>query len=490
MAAARIGSRSIRNLAAADATLTLELDLTPRFRLASLPGEALPESSVTSTYFDSDDHRLARAGVILRRRVEARRGAWHLKLPGGASRIVLPGGPGAPPAELNELVTAFLRGAELRQVAVLRTRHSGVRLTGNDGSVADVTVDAVARLEGGHVTDSFRELDAVVTGGTARSLRRLERMLERAGAIEGDGRQKLYRALHLPVPEPLPVPTRDATLREHLHTMLATQLAAILAHDPGTRHGVDPEELHQLRVATRRLRAFLRAARPLLELEWAESLRAELGWVGGVLGPVRDLDVLLERLHDDARTLDPADQRPLQRLYGLLEAEREVDRDLMLEAMRSDRYLTLLDRLEAAVAKPRLTTEVGSVAEIAAAEFRRFRKAAKALGDPPADEELHALRIRGKRARYSAELAEPVAGKGATRFIQAAKQLQDVLGEHQDSVVAEARIRGALRQLGGKGVSFAAGRLVERERGRRAAAREAYPDALEALLRAGKAAWS
>ena len=78
--------------------------------------------------------------------------------------------------------------------------------------------------------------------------------------------------------------------------MIAVQVGELIAHDPGTRLGDDPEELHQARVATRRLRAVLRAARPLLDPGWTESLRAELSWLGGALGPVRDLDVLLDHL--------------------------------------------------------------------------------------------------------------------------------------------------------------------------------------------------
>ena len=87
-----------------------------------------------------------------------------------------------------------------------------------------------------------------------------------------------------------------------------------LAHDPGTRLGTDPEELHQFRVATRRLRAFLRAGRELLDPAWAEPLREELRWLGGALGPVRDLDVLIERLAVEVETLgDRPPRRPQAR---------------------------------------------------------------------------------------------------------------------------------------------------------------------------------
>jgi CHAD domain-containing protein len=157
--------------------------------------------------------------------------------------------------------------------------------------------------------------------------------------------------------------------------------------------------------------------------------------------------------------------------------------------MRSERYLRLLDALEDAAAAPRLVPSESSLAAIAAVEFRRLEKAVKALDREPTDEELHAVRLRGKRARYAAELAEPVVGRRATTFIERAKAFQDVIGEHQDAVVAEQRIRELLTRYGGARLGFAAGRLVERQMGRRASARAAFPDAWAELRKAGKKAW-
>jgi CHAD domain-containing protein len=244
-----------------------------------------------------------------------------------------------------------------------------------------------------------------------------------------------------------------------------------------------------MRVATRRLRAFLRAARPLLDVEWAEGLRSELAWLGGALGPVRDLDVLLQHLRDDARGLEPREQRALRRIFDLIEDERRRARQSLLEVLRSDRYLALLDHLEAAVAAPAFVESSTPVAGIAAGEFRKLRRHVKHLGPEPTDEELHAVRIFGKRARYAAELAESSVGKRATRFIVEAKVFQDVLGDHQDAVVAEARVREALTQLGGEALAFAAGRLVEREQARRRAARAAFPESWKRLAKVGKKAW-
>jgi CHAD domain-containing protein len=475
------------------ATLEREVKLTAErgFRLPELPGTPLDTRVFTSTYFDTDDQRLARAGVTLRRRVERGRGVWQLKLPRGAARLELeaPGGPAGPPPDMLDLLTAYRRERDLEPVAKLRTHRSGIRVANGDGPVADVTVDLVAVMSGRRITRSFREIEAELVNGNERALQRIEKALRAAGARDGDGRPKVFQALDLEPPAEAPLPAPDAPASEHLAAMLRRQQSAILAHDPGTRLGTDPEQLHQMRVATRRLRAFLRAARPLLDVEWAEGLRSELAWLGGALGPVRDLDVLLQHLRDDARGLEPREQRALRRIFDLIEDERRRARQSLLEVLRSDRYLALLDHLEAAVAAPAFVESSTPVAGIAAGEFRKLRRHVKHLGPEPTDEELHAVRIFGKRARYAAELAESSVGKRATRFIVEAKVFQDVLGDHQDAVVAEARVREALTQLGGEALAFAAGRLVEREQARRRAARAAFPESWKRLAKVGKKAW-
>ena len=162
----------------------------------------------------------------------------------------------------------------------------------------------------------------------------------------------------------------------------------------------------------------------------------------------------------------------------------------MLEAMSEPRYNELLDRLEAAAAAPRAREADVSLAGIAAAEFHKLRKAVKALPPDPLDDELHAVRIRGKRARYAAELAEGAVGKPARRFVLDAKRFQDVVGEHQDAVVAEERIRGLLSRTESPQAHLAGGRLIERERARRREARAAFPEAWKTLEKSGKKAWA
>jgi CHAD domain-containing protein len=469
----------------------LKLSVPPDFALPDLPGEVLEPQTFTSTYHDTADRALARAGITLRRRVQNRKGVWQLKLPGEGERLELeiPGGPSAAPDELTALLAGVLRGRPLEPAAVLRTRREGVRARENRRAVADVTVDTVSVLDGRRVRERFVELEVEALDGGAEALPGLERTLVEAGASPGDGRPTVFQALGFFPVEPI-VPPSWAPPLEHVRAMIAAQVAELIAHDPGTRLGDDPEELHKARVATRRLRAVLRAARPLLDPDWTESLRGELSWLGGALGPVRDLDVLLERLRVEIAGLEPEERRASARFLDLLEDERSSARAAMLEAMSGARYADLLSRLEAAAVAPRARPADVLLQDIAAKEFRKLRKAVRALPGVPSDEALHAVRIRGKRARYAAELAEGVVGKPAGRFVRNAKRFQDVIGEHQDAVVAEERIRGLLAEVQGARAHFAAGQIVERERERRRAARSAFPKAWARLAKSGKKAWS
>ena len=117
-------------------------------------------------------------------------------------------------------------------------------------------------------------------------------------------------------------------------------------------------------------------------------------------------------------------------------------------------------------------------------DFKRLDKAASKLGNMPSSESLHRVRIRAKRARYAAEVAEPLVGKPARRFVSRAKKFQDVAGEHQDAVVAEQTLRGLVRSE--PQLTFVAGRLVERQRERAAGARKDVRKALKKLRQDGK----
>ena len=114
---------------------------------------------------------------------------------------------------------------------------------------------------------------------------------------------------------------------------------------------------------------------------------------------------------------------------------------------------------------------------------RLVRRAASVDGTE-SDQELHALRIRAKRARYAAELLE---GKAAARFVEKATEIQDLLGEHQDATVAEERLRAVVKPDDDAGAVLVAGRLVERQRETKQRVREELPRRLRQLVRRGKA---
>jgi CHAD domain-containing protein len=272
--------------------------------------------------------------------------------------------------------------------------------------------------------------------------------------------------------------------------MLRAHLEAIRVHDPGTRLGREPEELHQMRAGVRRLRAILRAARPLLEPGAIEALREELAWLNTALGTRRDLDVLRDYLGAELATLDPPERRGGQRLLRRLDDARERAGQSLLTVLDSPRYFALLDRIDELIAHPPVTGADVSLRDLAADEFRKLRKAVQALPEVASDADLHTIRIKTKRARHAAELAAPVEGRPAERFVDKAKRLQDILGEHQDAAVAEARLRELFDGARGRRAGFVAGRLVERQRTRREAAREAFRAFWPKVESRGRKAWT
>jgi CHAD domain-containing protein len=491
------------------ATLERELKLGagPRFRLPALPGEPLALRTLTNIYLDTPDHRLAVAGVTLRRRVEGGKSLWQLKLPQGKARLELelPGDASEsgrrrsregraradvlPPAQMVDLVTVLARGAPLVPVAILRSRRQGVLVRDARGPVAEVVLDSVQVLSGSSTVKRFREIEVELTGGDESDLERLEQALRAAGATDGDGRPKLLRALDIePAPPPEPTPP-EAPAVEQLRAMIEAQVRQIIANDPGTRLGQDPESLHQMRVACRRLRTLLREAGSMLDPEWVEPLREEIGWLGDELGAVRDLDVLRQHLSDEIAALDPADARGGALLIRALEAERGGRREELVAALRSERYFKLLGALEDAARKPQIADPDVSLESVARDAFKRLRKAVRRLGDEPSDEALHEVRIKAKRARYAAELVAPGGDKLVERFIERAKEFQDVLGEYQDAVVARERIRGLAARRRGAASAFVAGRLLERQVARRAEILRRFPKRWRKLEKRGLKAW-
>ncbi len=447
-----------------------KLDAPVGFQLPQLGGRPLEPRVFTSVYSDVPGGSLAAAGITLRRRTEHGRSVWQLKLPAGSARLELEaeGGPRNPPQELLDLLHAHLRHGPLERVAELRTRRRG-ELVALNGTTAEVTVDEVAVMDARRVRDRFIEVEVELREGSPAQIDVIAEELAGAGAEPGSGEPKVFRALGRPSDDH---PSRQTPF-EALQSRLREQLREIERHDPGTRLGRDPASLHDMRVAVRRLRALLRAGKRLVAADTSE-LDARLKQLGRVLGDVRDLDVLLERLEGEAAELGGEDAKQGRSVLRGLRSERSSSRRRLLAALRSDEYLSLLDDTAETIEGLAPSGADTSLDDLAGKAFAELRDAVRELPDEPADEELHAVRKKGKRARYAGELA------GRKKSVKRAKKLQDVLGEHQDAVVAAVRLR-ELAVGTPPEQALAAGRLVEREDERRVEARAAWPKAWKKL---------
>jgi CHAD domain-containing protein len=246
-------------------------------------------------------------------------------------------------------------------------------------------------------------------------------------------------------------------------------------------------------VATRRLRSDLRAFRVLVDAGWYDRLRQELAWLGGALGAVRDGEVLLAGFRKLSERLPPESAEGVPALLQRLGDSLTGKRAELLAVLRSERYLELLDQLANADVESRLSdrgreTDVESLPRLMGRLWRKLVRSARAVSDPPTDAELHALRIRAKRCRYLAEALVPVASKDARRFAAACRDLQDVLGEHQDTVVARQWLLSLIPEVSTV-EAFAAGQLHMLEQEVGCAARQAWPREWRKLRRPKLSEW-
>jgi CHAD domain-containing protein len=437
--------------------------------LDGLPGvaaESPPEEQrLEARYFDTGDLRLIREGVTLRRREGGSDPGWHLKLPMGPGtrrEIQFPLGRATRqvPRELATLVRVFTRGEALRpvaEIAVVRQRR--VLLDQAGDSLAEVVADDVSASTMGDQTalSRWHEVEVELTGGGAGLLAAADRRL-RHGGLRPAGRQaKLERALAGLLPQ---APPDGARRRRPPHPTAADvvldyagdQVSAIMFLDPLVRRDV-PDAVHQMRVATRRLRSTLESFRDVLRAKDIERLGGELKWLGDLLGAARDAEVLAGHVRDGL------DRLPPELILGPVQARVRAHfapvgataRRGVVKALDGERYLALLDALDTLLTDPPLAEAAGRPADevvpaaVRKAERRlrrRMRRALRTPAGPDRDTALHQARKAAKYSRYTAEAAAPAFGGQAARLAKRVKKLQSVLGDHHDGVVARAEVRG------------------------------------------------
>lgn len=409
--------------------------------------------ALAAVYVDTPDLRLAAAGITLRRRTGGPDAGWHLKLPvDDDERLELRAPLGAgrrAPAALLRRIKAYVRDIPMTTVATIDTLRVVHQLLGPTGEVlAEVCDDRVAASTADEPERRWREIEVELVTGDRGLLAAVGTALFAAGARPARSRSKLGRALDERVPQ-RPAPPTGSTAGAVIRRYLAEQVAAIVSGDPAVREDA-PEAVHQMRVAGRRLRSALTTYRPLFDRDTTEPIRAELKWLGTVLGPARDLEVLRERLAGLLAEDGVADRGLRNQVERTIVARRREARRSLLTELDGARYFRLLDALDALVADPPLRGKAGRKAGAAlrplvARSWKRLRRSvddaiAVGLTDDEQATRLHEARKDAKRTRYAAEAVQPHFGKPAKRFAKRMTRLQTVLGDAQDSSVGSAEL--------------------------------------------------
>jgi CHAD domain-containing protein len=414
--------------------------------LAAVPGavtvERLDPMRLEAVYFDTPDRVLVRARIALRRRTGGHDAGWHLKTPGDAGsrrehRVPLGEGDGEVPVELRKQVRAIIRRRPLQPVAELRTHRVETPLRDGSGrTLALVAQDRVTAVVDGE-EQGWQEIEVELIDGDAKVLDAVERKLLAAGARAAAGPSKVARALgdRAPLLDPKSKIKVNPVLR-----YAKEQRDDLTRFDPGVRRG-EGDAVHKMRVATRRLRSCLKTFKRTFGD--ASEIRDELKWLATLLGEVRDGQVLEGKLLEGVEFPDVE-----ARVREHLDAQIERGQAALDEALESERYLALLDRID------RLVDETERVEDNPLKRVRNDLHTADELLDQALaageDHELHEARKSYKRARYAVEVFEPTVDKPAKKLTKALTGLQDVLGAHQDSVVA----REILRELADKAQHF------------------------------------
>ncbi len=423
------------------------------------PWQRLDEREHHERYYDTAELGLARAGIIvLRTETE-----WQLRA--GNSELIRPILPGEDPilpeedsteevpAEFATLLTPWAPDG-LHEVLRLRIVSNCYRAGELDGEVPEVAAElyddeVYAHPSGIELAASrWRQLRLERgPAGESEQLRELADEFSAASAVRRPGElSKLAIALFGHPPRPAR-PTAGEVIGDYLRAqcdaLAGGHLAVSTSPFDDAPDADPPEAIHKTRVGTRRLRAALKTFGALFDSAAVARLEEELVYYAGVLGPVRDLEVLRSRLHRAANELP--DELVIGPVAEQIDSylKRELDQAVreLLASYGTERYRELVIDLARWRTEPPFTELAAEPAEelagyVHAAERSLAKRLAKAHDDPQ-DEKLHSARKAGKRARYAGEATRPVLGKQASELASYAEHLQTVLGEHQDAVVAQ-----------------------------------------------------
>jgi triphosphatase len=457
---------------------------------------------IFDTYLDTDDWRIHRAGFALRVRSESGTTEATLKSLHSAGTEV------ADRRELTETLTSSdseaIRdlagpvGARVSAVSGSRTllplfelrtsrQRFAVRKSDEARQLGEIALDetVISRPHGEPGASLLRvEVEALTEAHAP--LRALVKTLRSDCALEAASDTKYSLGLKsvglAPPAEEFTATAVDAsmTIVEVAMANLRRYMAAWLLHEPGARLGDDPEELHDLRVAGRRLDAILRQFQSFLPPEISKA-RATLKTVVSALGHVRDLDVALSELQDFSRKMPKANRAAVDPLKEHLMSARGRARSQMLSALDSIWVQKNLQELTSLLGKPAASEAPGTHLALHVSpglirqRFRKLRKRADRLGTDSTTGEYHDVRGQVKKLRYALEAVAALYGKPADEMVRALRRWQENLGLQQDAAVAVQRLNAlaGAKPLGLPAETlFLMGRLAECHLSTAAAARK------------------
>ena len=419
----------------------------------------------------------------------------------------LPAGPSEiPPGVVADFIAANLQSEMPRELfKVMKHRKRYIVHTPNETEIElclDMTEidslekplgDAVGRVE-------FFELEMELSGGQPEELHSLADKLEHRLKLLPARLSKFERGLHaagLRPPVSLiavkEIPSVSTPMARLAYRCLAQDFHEVLYYEGGAWEGIDPEGVHQMRVAVRRIREALKFFNKFLAQRSLQKIGRDMKWLALILGDVRDLDVYRDNFDGYSMIVSKSDLANLDSYQEALDQQRKQARKQLVKGLSSPRYEQLVTRfkrfLELGPPQSQLNqsrTVAMHGVQLVSKRLKKVIKKGRAITEETPPEPYHQLRIECKRLRYACEFLEPVIDQNLLgRFVKHLKALQTVLGDHQDACVASERLREFADRVPMrkkmKGVLLALGQLVGSQELQAAQHRQAFGEVWESF---------